>query len=234
MRKVIPIILLFLIMGCVGVKNIETKRVEAIYYCINDHPYCRVAEKYLKNIKFLDLDYCNVRDLKNCSNISKKYIGYIYTLPTLIAENKSFNGLFGLLEFMNTLKREGYNIDVPKVSEVLSSIEEVVKNYKSKDVKIFLEYLKEFKNNTTKTRVYFFYSPYCPHCIAVKPYVESLVNKTNITFCNVNDFGNCSSDAKFVATLSGLRGVPTAVVVNSSTAKVLVGEDEIRELEKYV
>ena len=79
--------------------------------------------------------------------------------------------------------------------------------------------------------MYFFYSPYCPHCIKVKPFVEEFANETGmVEFCNVNDPANCTINAKIVASFSGLRGVPSAVIVNSTSEKVLTGEIEVRDL----
>ncbi len=233
MKKIMlisAIMLAFLAIGCVQ-KSVE--KIEATYYCV-DHPYCKVAEKYLRSMNFLKLDYCNLSDIGNCSSKAKQNMQYIFTIPTVIYENKTFNGLFGVLEFMKTLKREGYKVRVPKTVDVVKDIEEDVKAMKSKNSTLFIKYLEEFKSNISKTRVYFFYSPTCPHCMAVEPFVESLTNKTNITFCNVNDMRNCSIDTKIVMTFSGLRGVPTAVVVNSTSAEVLEGEEEVKELGKYV
>ncbi len=233
MRKILlaALILLF-IAGCVQ-KGIEKEKVEITYYCMN-HPYCKVAEKYLRKEKFLKIDYCNLSDLGNCSKSAKQNMGYVFTIPTVIYDNKTFNGMFGILDFLRTLKEEGYAINVPKVTTVVDDIISAVKTYKFRNSSLFIKYLENFKNNLSETRVFFFYSPTCPHCRAVEPFVQKMAERVNVTFCNVNDIRNCSIDAKVVMTFSGIRGVPTAVVVNSTFEKVLEGENSVKELEKWI
>jgi len=231
MRKLLPVILLFLVFGCLGVQ-----KVEVVYYCTSEHPYCKIVDKYLDEIKFLSIDYCNVRDFNNCSKNAKDFAGYIYVLPTLVVENKSFSGLFGFMDFLDYLKSKGYKVYKPTLKEIVNDIEEVVKTYnKTEERDEFLRYLVEFKNNISdKNRIYFFYSPTCPHCVEVKPYVESLANKTTVVFCDITKFQNCSGDAKIVVTLSGLKGVPTAVIVNLTQVKVLIGSKEVKNLKKFI
>jgi outer membrane lipoprotein-sorting protein len=79
-------------------------------------------------------------------------------------------------------------------------------------------------NNTT---VFFFYSPTCPHCEEVKPYITNLTkkyNKINFVFCNVND---CSGECKEIMENYRVMFVPTAVVIGKNGTTILTGSTEI-------
>ncbi len=87
-----------------------------------------------------------------------------------------------------------------------------------------------------KVSVYFYYSPTCPWCKMVMPYVQQLNESgVDIIFCNVAKLNNCSNEAKKVAKEAKLRGVPTAVAVNETgIVKVFVGAYEVAELGEFL
>lgn len=78
--------------------------------------------------------------------------------------------------------------------------------------------------------VYFFYSPTCPHCEEVMPYVKELAKtgKAKFTFCDVT--GEMSNECVALIKEIGIDGVPTAVVKAENKTRVLVGSDEVRML----
>jgi len=84
-------------------------------------------------------------------------------------------------------------------------------------------------NNTT---VFFFYSPFCPHCKEVKPFMENLTkkyNKVRFVFCNVND---CNETCRDVMEKYMVMSVPTAVVFKKNKTTILIGSKNIKnELE---
>ena len=84
------------------------------------------------------------------------------------------------------------------------------------------------KLNVTPDTVFFFYSPYCPHCEEVKPYVTNLTKKyTNFkfVFCNIN---NCNGTCKEVMEKYRILFIPTIVVFGKNNTTVLTGTTEIR------
>jgi|Deesub1362A_J573_1020465.scaffolds.fasta_scaffold00506_16 thiol-disulfide isomerase/thioredoxin len=82
-------------------------------------------------------------------------------------------------------------------------------------------------NAEIKDGIYYFYSPKCPHCENVKPYVEEASKKTEITLCQVE---NMDDACKAVAEKIGLKGVPTAVKIERGKQKIYVGENEVKNL----
>jgi len=87
--------------------------------------------------------------------------------------------------------------------------------------------------NTKKVAVFFFYSPHCPHCEEVLPYVKELAKLKNITFCNVETMDpgtRCTQVAEDI----GLSAVPTAVVYEKDKVQILIGTDDIRALGKIL
>ena len=83
--------------------------------------------------------------------------------------------------------------------------------------------------NFSRIEVYFYYSPECPHCERVKPYVDALREKyENVTFyyCNVDEELSeaCYEYAYYVA------GVPTVVVHSGNLTVSLVGERDVTRL----
>ncbi len=79
----------------------------------------------------------------------------------------------------------------------------------------------------SKNKIYFFYSPKCPHCENVMPYVENASKKMEIEFCQVEKM---SDECKAVAKKIGLKGVPTAVYQKEKEMRVYVGEIEVKNL----
>ncbi len=88
--------------------------------------------------------------------------------------------------------------------------------------------------NYSKIEVYFYYSPYCPHCEKVKPYVDQVREKyKNVTFiyCNVSDKNvskECYTYSYYVV------GIPTVVVHADGVTTALVGEKDVMGLEKVI
>ncbi len=85
----------------------------------------------------------------------------------------------------------------------------------------------------SKVEVYFYYSPYCPHCERVLPYINELREKyrdVKWIYCNVS--GNvskaCYKYAYYVV------GTPTVVVHYDNVTLSLVGERDVMGLEKVI
>ncbi len=78
------------------------------------------------------------------------------------------------------------------------------------------------ENESRLRGVYYFFSPYCPHCSEVKP----IVKMCNVTYCNVS---NMSADCMEVMQRYGVMFVPTIVSVNELNTTIFVGEKNIRE-----
>ena len=88
--------------------------------------------------------------------------------------------------------------------------------------------------NYSDIKVYFYYSPTCPHCEKVKPYIDELKEKyKNVKFiyCNVSDKNiskACYTYAYYVF------GVPTVVVHAGNVTTSLAGERDIMGLESLI
>ena len=88
------------------------------------------------------------------------------------------------------------------------------------------------KCNFSKVEVHFFYSPYCPHCEEVKPYVVNLSKKYRVVkfyFCNVANASQCPRESMRFAGM--IYGVPTVVVYYNNTTLMLVGSNNVKKLE---
>ncbi|RUM32970.1 MAG: hypothetical protein DSY33_05920 [Archaeoglobus sp.] len=90
--------------------------------------------------------------------------------------------------------------------------------------------------NETGINVYFFYSPSCPHCEHVFPYVKSVAaNYTNSSvrfyFCNVL---HLSGKCKSIAEKYEVEWVPTVIIKYNGKAMMLVGENHIRLLGRIL
>ncbi|WP_456328469.1 thioredoxin domain-containing protein [Archaeoglobus sp.] len=88
--------------------------------------------------------------------------------------------------------------------------------------------------NYSNIEVYFYYSPTCPHCKKVKPYIDELREKyrdVKFVYCNVSDKNiskACYTYAYYVI------GVPTVVVHAGNVTTALAGERDIMGLEKLI
>ena len=86
--------------------------------------------------------------------------------------------------------------------------------------------------NYSKIEVYFYYSPMCPHCKRVEPYIDDLRdNYTNVTFyyCNVQNLSEgCYKYLYYVV------GVPTVVVHAGNITASLVGERDVMKLDELI
>ncbi len=85
-----------------------------------------------------------------------------------------------------------------------------------------------------RVEVYFYYSPYCPHCRAVEPYMkllkEKLGDEVEFYFCNVNDPRNCSKKAIDVARRYPFEWIPTVIVFADGKVYRLTGTDQVLRL----
>lgn len=91
------------------------------------------------------------------------------------------------------------------------------------------------KNQTVK--VFFYFSPTCPSCIKIKPYMDLMrreVKDVNFDFCNVSNFKACTNESKWLAKHIRLMGVPTAVLMYGSNVTVLVGWKDVGKLGDYL
>lgn len=91
-------------------------------------------------------------------------------------------------------------------------------------------------STTHSPSIYFYYSPNCPWCNLVKPYVEfirSQASDVKFEFCNVKDFENCSTNAKRIAEDIKLKYIPTIVIKNSNTT-ILTGAYEVLKVGKIL
>ena len=94
--------------------------------------------------------------------------------------------------------------------------------------------ISSHKHNTAPNTVFFFYSPYCPHCEKIKPYITNLMkNYTNykFVFCNVN---NCNGTCKVVMEKYRIMFVPTVVVFKKNNTTILTGIIEIKSNLKRI
>lgn len=86
----------------------------------------------------------------------------------------------------------------------------------------------------SQIEVYYYYSPYCPHCKKVTPYIEELKEKheeVKFYFCNVSDKNipkECYTYAYYVV------GTPTVVVHAGNVTVSIVGERDVMGLEKVI
>ncbi|AGK61690.1 hypothetical protein Asulf_01719 [Archaeoglobus sulfaticallidus PM70-1] len=83
------------------------------------------------------------------------------------------------------------------------------------------------EDQVVKGDIYFFFSPNCPHCKNVEPYVINASKKVEINFCQVE---NLTDTCKEIAEKIKLRGVPTAVVVEKDKVYVYSGETKVKNL----
>ena len=88
------------------------------------------------------------------------------------------------------------------------------------------------KCNFSKVEVHFFYSPYCPHCEEVKPYIINLSKKyrnVKFYFCNVANTSQCPRESMKFAGM--VFGVPTVVIYYNNTPLMLIGSNNVKKLE---
>ncbi len=99
------------------------------------------------------------------------------------------------------------------------------------------EKVEKRKENVT---IYYFYSPTCPNCQAVEPYIDYLMNSTDVNFvlCNVKEFDNCTNEsielAKAIYSKQGFFGVPTAVVKYRGNYTVFIGKYDVLKLSEFL
>ncbi len=74
-----------------------------------------------------------------------------------------------------------------------------------------------------KIEVFFYYSPNCPACRMVEPYMNLLKEKVRdvrFYFCNVNDLKNCSKESIAVARMYRFRYIPTVIVLAGNVTEL--------------
>ena len=131
-----------------------------------------------------------------------------------------------IIQQNKTLATAEYTEIKPNINiNINESIVNTVISAQLKQLKIEQQY-----NNTqaNKMMVFFFYSPYCPHCEEIKPYVTNLTKRyTNykFVFCDVN---NCNGTCKKVMEKYRIMFVPTIVVFGKNNTTILTGTIEIR------
>ena len=84
-----------------------------------------------------------------------------------------------------------------------------------------------------KIQVFFFYSPYCPHCQEVKPYMrllrEKLGREVEFHFCNVAKW-NCSPESLEIAKKYPFEWIPTVIVIANGKVYKLTGTTQVLKL----
>ncbi len=91
--------------------------------------------------------------------------------------------------------------------------------------------------NSKEIKVYFFYSPKCPACRMVKPYMKLLREKVkgvHFDFCNVNDPKNCSRNSIMVAHMYPFEYIPTVILIVGNNVTKLTGSYEVLKLGKIL
>ncbi len=94
--------------------------------------------------------------------------------------------------------------------------------------------------SSRQPKVYYYFSPRCPNCIAVDPLINFLKNNSSIKFdiCNVDDFKNCTNESKEIAYMVkkklGFFGTPIAVVFSNGKTKIFIGKYQVLNMVKYL
>jgi len=84
------------------------------------------------------------------------------------------------------------------------------------------------------TTVFFYYSPLCPHCEAIMPFMKNLTREyksVKFDFCNVY---NCSGECRQVMKKYNVMFVPTVVVFEKNNTTVIVGSRDIKNKLKVI
>ncbi|AEA47613.1 thioredoxin family protein [Archaeoglobus veneficus] len=92
-------------------------------------------------------------------------------------------------------------------------------------------------NENETVKVFFYYSPRCPSCVKIKPYMNLLreeVQGIKFDFCDVSNKSLCSNESLWVAKHIGLFGVPTAVFIQGDRVAVFVGWKKVAKLGVYL
>jgi outer membrane lipoprotein-sorting protein len=201
-----------------------------------------ITPKYTAGYKF---DYAYVFKFGDRETVSLYYTngdqklviteskGYL-EMPLLNATKINVNGTtFEITHVFNKnvlrIRKGDFEVSIsaklPK-EELIKIGKSIVESREWKLIKSEKVNLKEL--NVTPDTVFFFYSPYCPYCEEVKPYVTNLTKKyTNFkfVFCNIN---NCNGTCKEVMEKYRILFVPTIVVFGKNNTTVLTGTTEIR------
>ncbi len=91
----------------------------------------------------------------------------------------------------------------------------------------------EQKSTSTskEIEIFYYYSPKCPACRMVKPYMELLkenVRDVRFYFCNV--YGNCSEESVEIAKKYPFQYIPTVILIAGNDVVKLTGCYEVLKL----
>ncbi len=87
-----------------------------------------------------------------------------------------------------------------------------------------------------EVKVFFYFSPNCPNCAKIEPYmyfIKSKVKQVDFDFCDISNSSTCTNESLWVARHIGLIGVPTAVFMYKNNVTVLVGWRDVGKLGSY-
>jgi thiol-disulfide isomerase/thioredoxin len=107
----------------------------------------------------------------------------------------------------------------------------------AQEEKVKIETNDQASSQTAEAKVFFYFSPTCPSCVKIKPYMDLMrgeVEEVNFDFCNVSNFKACTNESQWVAKHIGLMGVPTVVLMYGNNVTVLVGWRNVAKLGNYL
>lgn len=138
----------------------------------------------------------------------------------------------------NIIRKEGYDYKEYVVIANNGTLENVLPLDKGLDfLRDLYAKMKEKEQEVARKyeniTVYFFYSPYCPHCHEIMPYIDSLkrnYTSVNWVYCDVTN-----NTCKNIISQFNIEFVPTVVVVGDGKPLIkLVGTEDIRILDDYL
>lgn len=89
-----------------------------------------------------------------------------------------------------------------------------------------------------KLSIFYYYHPLCPNCQKIKPYMDLMMNVTEIDACNVGNISACSPESiemlKFLKSRGKFVGVPTIAVLEGRNVTLLIGWKQALKLGELV
>jgi mannitol-specific phosphotransferase system IIBC component len=86
--------------------------------------------------------------------------------------------------------------------------------------------------------IFYYYHPLCPNCQKIKPYIDLMMNVTEIDACNVGNLSTCSEESivmlKLLDSQGKFLGVPTIAVVEDNNVTLLIGWKQALKLGEIV